>query len=318
VTIDGTFLKNVRAVRFGSTPAAGFTVNSKTSITATSPADAVGVVDVTVSIPGGRSSSTSPADHFEFTPTIASVSPNTGPAAGGTPVTITGSGFAVGKAATRFAFGLETEATGVNCTSTTECTATTPEISSEDSGTVDVVATVNGVASPTTPSDEFAYHGLYLVSEGTRLRVGQEVTLRGDVAAKETGGFEAGCSAFVGGSIASNGEATDELGIGTDAFTSCIPSQWFGALPFSFTLRLNESGSATIEGPMGVRMATGCVYEGDEASGTFGLNAPLAVTLDGTLTLVAEEVPGEECAATANLSVRVATERGDPRTELIG
>ncbi len=58
-------------------------------------------------------------------PTIDTVVPSTGAAAGGTPVTITGTGFRTSTGATTFTFG-SARATGVNCTSETTCTATTP------------------------------------------------------------------------------------------------------------------------------------------------------------------------------------------------
>jgi IPT/TIG domain len=326
VTIEGTFFKHVKAVKFGSTNATSFTVKSATSITATSPAGAVGTVDVTVAIAGNRSSATSSADHFEFTPTVTGVSPNTGPPAGGTTATVTGSGFAIGESATHITFEdteaeIEVEAVGVNCATTTECTATTPEMSPEESNsTVDVRATVNNVVSPQTSADQFDYHGLWLLDERGRLRVGGRVEsgLRGGVEASETSGGEVGCGAFVSGYIASNGETTDEIDIGVSQFTSCIPEQWFEGLPFSFALRLGDDGSATIEGPMGVRMGNGCVYEGDRMGGGFELNARLNAGLSGTFTLVAEEEPGAGCAATASVSVLVAAERFYPYAELVG
>ena len=49
--------------------------------------------------PGGTSA-ISTKDHFKFLPTVTGVSPNTGSKAGGTSVTITGTGFALGKTAT--------------------------------------------------------------------------------------------------------------------------------------------------------------------------------------------------------------------------
>jgi subtilisin family serine protease len=64
VTITGTHLDGATAVRFGSSNAPSFTVDSPTSITATSPAGAE-TVDVTVTTPGG----TSPAvagDRFTY------------------------------------------------------------------------------------------------------------------------------------------------------------------------------------------------------------------------------------------------------------
>ena len=55
MTITGTDFTGATAVKFGTTAATGFTVNSATSITATAPAGAAGTVDVTVTTPGGTS-----------------------------------------------------------------------------------------------------------------------------------------------------------------------------------------------------------------------------------------------------------------------
>ena len=57
---------------FGTTAATTFTVNSATSITATAPAGAAGTVDVTVTGPGGTST-TGAADHFTYTSTNATI-----------------------------------------------------------------------------------------------------------------------------------------------------------------------------------------------------------------------------------------------------
>jgi IPT/TIG domain len=64
VSITGTGFTGATAVKFGSTKAASFTVNSATSITAVSP-KAMGAlrVDVTVTTPAGTRP-TSPADQF--------------------------------------------------------------------------------------------------------------------------------------------------------------------------------------------------------------------------------------------------------------
>ena len=51
---------------FGITPASSFDVNSDSSITATSPAEPIGTVDITVTTPNGTSA-TSPADEFTYT-----------------------------------------------------------------------------------------------------------------------------------------------------------------------------------------------------------------------------------------------------------
>lgn len=317
VIIGGTNFKKVQMVKFGSTNATSFAVNSAKSITAVSPPDVAGKVDVTVTTAKGTSP-ISATDTFEFTPTITGVSPNTGPPAGGTPVTITGSGFAVGKSATGFRFGLReegeefdtAEAVGVNCTTTTECTVTTPEISDllyeEGFATVDVTAIVNNVASPQTPEDRFHYHGLYLVGQSGRLRAGggSNFGLLYIVGGRET----RDCSERGVGGVVSNGEATDELDVFPGRFT-CN-----GAL--SFALRLSEDGSATIEGPMEVSNDHRCVYEGDQMTGSFELNAPLNARLGGTFALVDEEEPGSECAATERVEIEVESEQAS--TQLFG
>ncbi|MCE9563684.1 MAG: IPT/TIG domain-containing protein [Planctomycetes bacterium] len=64
VTITGTGFTGATAVNFGGRPAT-FTVVSDTTIIAQSPAAPVGVVDVTVTIPGGTTA-TSPADLFTY------------------------------------------------------------------------------------------------------------------------------------------------------------------------------------------------------------------------------------------------------------
>jgi hypothetical protein len=69
VVITGTDFTGATAVKFGANNAASFTVNSSTTITATSPAGG-GTVDVTVSIPSYSSSPTS-ADLFSYTSAVA-------------------------------------------------------------------------------------------------------------------------------------------------------------------------------------------------------------------------------------------------------
>jgi alpha-tubulin suppressor-like RCC1 family protein len=154
VTITGTSFTGASSVSFGATPAASFTVNSASSITAVSPIATSGLVDIVVSTPSGESAKTY-HDVFKFAaPTIASLTPNTGPRAGGTSVTVSGSGFAPGAGVTVFKFR-KTPAISVECQSTTSCTLLTPP---GKPGTFDVKATVaemNSVKTP--PADYFTY-----------------------------------------------------------------------------------------------------------------------------------------------------------------
>ncbi|HEY5025508.1 MAG TPA: IPT/TIG domain-containing protein, partial [Acidimicrobiales bacterium] len=74
VTITGTNLSAVSAVRFGAKAAANFTLGSATSMTATSPAGAVGKVDVSVTNSAGTSA-TSPGDQFTYTSPAGTLTP---------------------------------------------------------------------------------------------------------------------------------------------------------------------------------------------------------------------------------------------------
>jgi hypothetical protein len=153
VKITGTNFFGATLVTFGSLGTTSFIVNSSTSITAITPESASGLVNVSVTTPAGTSASSS-GSHYKFAaPTIASVSPNSGPAAGGTEVTVTGTGFAVGAGATVFKVGAL--ASAVECSSHTSCHFITPK---HAAGTVEVRAKVNGLTSPKDPpTDLFIY-----------------------------------------------------------------------------------------------------------------------------------------------------------------
>lgn len=83
-------------VTFGSTAATSVVVSS-TSITTTAPVGSAGAVTVTVTNSNGLSGSLGSAFTYVIPPTVSSVSPNSGPTAGGTAVTITGTNFAAGR-----------------------------------------------------------------------------------------------------------------------------------------------------------------------------------------------------------------------------
>jgi alpha-tubulin suppressor-like RCC1 family protein len=155
VKITGTSLANASSVMFGANPAASYSVISPTSILATSPPAAAGLVDVRVTTPLGTSP-ISTKDHFAYLPSVTAVSPTGGPVAGGVQVTINGTGFALGATATIVKFGTKRAAiSGVNCTSSTTCTVVAP---AHAAGVVDVRVAVNKETSPLNrPADQFTY-----------------------------------------------------------------------------------------------------------------------------------------------------------------
>ena len=83
--------------------------------------------------------------------TVSAVSPNSGPTAGGTPVTITGTNLT---GATGVKFG-SAVATSVTVVSNTEITATSP---AGTAGTVDVTVSNGASTSATTTADHFTYN----------------------------------------------------------------------------------------------------------------------------------------------------------------
>ncbi len=96
VTIDGVGFTGAAAVSFGGVAATGFTVNSDTQINATVPVGAVSGT-ITIALPSGTVTS---ATRFTVIPpaTVSSVSPVVG--LGGTPITVTGTGFSTATSVT--------------------------------------------------------------------------------------------------------------------------------------------------------------------------------------------------------------------------
>jgi alpha-tubulin suppressor-like RCC1 family protein len=152
VTITGTEFTGASAVYFGQN-AAEFTVSSPTSIVAVAPAGAAGHAEVSVTNTAGTSA-LSTKDRFTYVPVIESLTPDTGPPAGGTSVTVVGAGFPLGSSATTFKFG-RVKSKSVECTSSTTCLVKAP---AQAAGTVDVIATVAKAQSTTNAAtDSYTY-----------------------------------------------------------------------------------------------------------------------------------------------------------------
>jgi alpha-tubulin suppressor-like RCC1 family protein len=162
VTISGTNFEGATAVKFGAAAATSFTVKSSTTIEATSPAHAAGILDITVTSAKGTSV-TGFADHFTYRakPTVTNVQPSVGPKAGGTTVMISGSGFTN---ASKVSFGT-TAATSFAVVSEGWISAVSPA----GSGTVDATVTTPGGTSATGTLDRFNYRS------GTALGWGDNV-----------------------------------------------------------------------------------------------------------------------------------------------
>ncbi|MER5326980.1 IPT/TIG domain-containing protein [Streptosporangium roseum] len=128
--------------------------SGSTTITFQVRSTAAGTVTATTTISGdtpwGGDSTTTTIDPAPPAPTVTAISPTSGPIAGGTTVTITGTGLS---SAFGVAFGPGNFGTSLSCTATS-CTVTSP---AHAAGTVHVVVgTPYGISTP-SPADEFTY-----------------------------------------------------------------------------------------------------------------------------------------------------------------
>ena len=175
VTITGTNFLAPTKVTFGgidvtNTPcltgtppsnAPCFTLNSTTGITAWTPAHAAGTGDVTVTT-AASTSVANVSDQFTWraVPLVTVVTNNTGPATGGTSVTLTGSNFT---STSKVSFGttgvMNTPCTGSNAPCFTVNSDSNIFVSSPPhaKGQVDITVTAPGGTSGTSPSDQFTY-----------------------------------------------------------------------------------------------------------------------------------------------------------------
>jgi Concanavalin A-like lectin/glucanases superfamily/Chitobiase/beta-hexosaminidase C-terminal domain/IPT/TIG domain/Fibronectin type III domain len=191
VTVTGTNFAAGATVTFGagrqggdgSANATNVVVVSPTQITCTTPAGNAGAVNVGVTVNGETGTLTNGFTYVAV-PTVTSVSPANGPAAGGTAVTIAGTNFASGATVM---FG-SAAATNVVVVSSTSITATTPAGSA---GAVTVTVTVGGqsgslssgftyVVAPTvtgvSPSSGSTAGGTAVTITGTNFASGATVT----------------------------------------------------------------------------------------------------------------------------------------------
>lgn len=261
VTITGAAFTSVTRVYFGSEAATYFTVNSSRSITAVTP-EAAGRVDVRVSTTHGTSTPSN-HDRFAFAPEVNEIRPGSGPAGNETPVTIIGSGFAVGSDATVIKFGsLATES--VECQTTTRCVAITPR---NRAGAVHVTATVENVVSEAKAARFRFLTGIFLVGREGRA---PRTELRDLVSLEIRPGEYASCYPYPEGELVANEGEPEIVAYGEVPYIGGCdppPNDWFGLLS-GFSMRIHRDRSVRIAGSLGGDFY-GCVYAGGALTGHF-------------------------------------------------
>jgi len=301
VTITGTNFAAGDTVTFGAAAATNVVVVSGTTITATSPAGS-GVVAVTVTSPGGQSGSLAGGFTYISPPTVSSVSPNLGPASGGTAVTITGTNFTAGATVT---FG-GVAATNVLVVSGTSITATTPPGAA---GAVTVTVTTS--LGPGNLAGGFTYLGAPTVgsvspNSGTAAG-GTPVTITGT-------NFAAGATVTFGGTA-----ATSVVVVSGTSITAITPPGTAGAVTVTVTVN-GQNGNLTngftylvIPTVTSVAPNTGPTVGGTAvtitgtnfASGatvTFGGTAATNVVVVGSTSITAKTPAGTAGAVTVTVS----------------
>jgi hypothetical protein len=156
VTITGTGFTSSSSVSFGGVAAQSVTFVSGTTLSALSPPHAAGTTNVRVSTAFGQSAIADPADEFSYqlaVPTVTKLAPKSGPVAGGTSVTITGTGFTPDATVS---FGNGDPATSVTYVSATELIVVSPPHAAT-SGDVNVTVTTGSGSSAVVTADQYKY-----------------------------------------------------------------------------------------------------------------------------------------------------------------
>ena len=260
VTITGTNFAGASTVDFGNQAATSFTILSATTITAPSPSQAAGSVDITVTSSSGTSA-TSSADRFSYEspPTVSAVSPVAGLPAGGSSVTITGTGF-TGTSAVHFA----TAAAAFTVISATTITTTSP---SGSVGPVDVTVTTPAGTSATSAADQFSYEGVPNVSSVSP--VAGLVT--GGASVSIVGSGFSGASAVEFGTTA----ATTFTVVSSTEITAASPPASAGSLAVTVTTPVGASATSAAD-----------VFTYEDAPTVSGLSPLAGAPAGGTLVNV--------------------------------
>jgi len=277
VTITGSGFLGTTAVQFESEYATLLTVTDS-EITVSSPAHALGTVDVTVTTAGGTSA-TSPADQFTYVgPTVTGISPTYGSPGGGTSVTITGSGL-LGTTEVKFGDAYATILT----VSGNTITVTSP---GHPLGTVDVTVTNPGGTSATSPADQYTFVGVPVVT-GVSPSTG---SIAGGDTVTITGSELMGASDVQFGTV----HATI-LTVSADTITVTAPGHVLGTVDVTVT---------TLGGTSATSSADEYTYAGATVTGVSPAYGSMAggdtVTISGSGFLGASDVQFGSAHATIN------------------
>jgi uncharacterized protein with beta-barrel porin domain/carbon monoxide dehydrogenase subunit G len=229
VTLTGTNLTGATAVRFDGTAATGYTVNSATSITATTPAHAAGIVNVSVTTPGGSATLTNSYTYAVPAPTVGPVSVTVAANSSANPITLSLSGGAATSVAVASAASHGTAtASGTNITYTP-----TAGYSGQDTFTY-TATNASGTSSPATVT---------VTVNAPTLAIAPTTVPNGTVSSaysqtiSATGGTAPYTYAITAGSL--------PTGLSLNTSTGTLSGTPTASGTFNFTVRATDANSAT-------------------------------------------------------------------------
>ncbi|MGE3856576.1 MAG: beta strand repeat-containing protein [Dehalococcoidia bacterium] len=232
VTITGTGFAAGATVTFAGVAATGVTVVSSTSITATTPAGTPGAVTVTVRNADGQAANVGGGFTYQHpAPTVTTVAPATGTSAGGTAITVTGTGFRAGATVRVGGLALATSVVLVDANTITAVTpaglvganAVTITNTDAQTGTLAAGFTYTAAAAPAITS--------VAPTSGT-VAGGTVITITGS-------GFVSGATVTVGGTA-----ATSVTVVNATTITATTPAtSTSGAATIAVTNPDSQSGS---------------------------------------------------------------------------
>ena len=188
ITVSGTGFVSGATVTVGGSACTSVTFISSSSLSCTTPAGSAGAANVVVTNPDSQTGTGVGAFTFVAAPTVSSVSPSSGPAVGGTSITVSGTGFVSGATVTVGG----SACSSVAFSSATSLTCTTPAgsagaanvvVTNPDSQTGTGVGAFTFVAAPTvssvSPSSGITTGGVSVTLTGSGFLSGATVTIGG-------------------------------------------------------------------------------------------------------------------------------------------
>jgi hypothetical protein len=276
VTITGTAFVAGATVDFGGSACTGVTVVNATTITCTTAAHAAGAVTVTITNPDTQNGNLASAYTYQAAPTVTSIAPNAGALAGGTAITITGTGFVAGAAV---------DLGGSACTGITVVSATSITCTTAAHAAGAVTATVTNAD---TQSGNLASAYTYQAAPTVTAVSPSAGALAGGTAITITGtGFLAGATVDFGGSACGGVTVVSPTSI-----TCTTTAHAAGAVTVSVTNTDTQSGSLASSYTY---QAAPTVTSISPSSGALTGGTAITITGTGFLTGATVDLGGSAC-----------------------